>query len=813
VGIAGEAGVGKSRLLLEFINQLPKTEFIYLEGRCLRYGESILYMPILEILRSYFDIKEEDRDDIINRKINEKINALEEKLVSCVAPIQELLTQSTEDESYLALDPRQKREKTFESLRELFITESQNKPLMLVFEDLHWIDKTSQEFLDYLIGSIANSHIMLVILYRSEYTHPWASKSYYTKIGLTQLRTGSSTQMVTALLANGQVTTELQQLVLNRSSGNPLFTEEFTYSLLESGAIQKQGRQFVLTTKASDIHLPDTIQGIIAARLDRLDDRLKYTMQVASVIGREFTFRILQAITGMHEEIKPCLHHLQGLELIYEKSLFPDLEYIFKHALTQEVAYNSLLQKRRKEIHRKIAIAVEELFADRLEALFEIIAYHYSKSGELVKAYQYLKLSGQKATKKFSNWEAFQFYKTACNILDKMKDDPGTKEKKLEILHLMAIPMQLLGYPDNSLHFLKLGEMLSEELGDKKNLSLFLGSIGSYHSVRGGNPLLGIKYSEKSFHEAEKIDGIDIMAPVASRLCAFHIIAGEPYKTSLLALKVIKVIERQKRQHDFFGLGNNVYTALSLYYGHSLGWLGDFEKGEFHCKKGLEFGKKIDSLTGLALAEFLYGYLYVHKGDGENIKKHFQECIKYCEEGEALIWLGLAWTGLGVGHFFINDKESALRYINKGMKIQKDTGIPYYLSFHHFALGMVQLAFGNFKQSEDSFNDALRLSHNHNEKWIEGTSRIYLGITMANNDPSKIEKAEESILKGIEILDARKIKPWSSIGYFSLGMLQAGCGKMGQARIHLNNAERMFKEMGMKYWLALIRQSGVISGG
>jgi tetratricopeptide (TPR) repeat protein len=424
-----------------------------------------------------------------------------------------------------------------------------------------------------------------------------------------------------------------------------------------------------------------------------------------------------------------------------------------------------------------------------------------------------MKLSGQKATKKFSNWESFQFYKTACSILDKMKDGPQTNMKQLEILHLMAIPMQLLGYPDNSLHFLELGEKLSEEIGDKKNLSLFLGSIGSYHSVRGGDPLLGIKYSEKSFQEAAKIEDINIMAPVASRLCGFYIIAGEPYKTSLLALKAIKMLESQKRQHDFFGLGNNVYTALSLYYGHSLGWLGEFEKGELQCRKGLEFGKKIDSLTGLALAEFLYGYLYMHKGDGQNVKKHFQECIKYCEEGGALIYLGLAWTGLGMGHFLIDDKEPAQKYIKKGMKIQKDAGIPYYLSFHYFALGMVQLASGHVKQSEESFKAALRLSHEHNEKWIEGTSRIYLGITTAHDDKLKIEKAEESILEGIKILEDRQIKPWSSIGYFNLGMLQAHRGKMRPARINLQIAGNLFKEMGMNYWLSLTRQSGAFIDG
>ncbi len=811
VGIEGEAGVGKSRLLLELVNQLPEAGFSYLEGRCLRYGESVIYMPILEILRSYFGIKKDDNDSIINRRINEKIAALDEHLAGGIAPLRELLTQNSGDESYEALDPRQKREKTFEALRELFITESRKKPLILVFEDVHWIDKTSEEFLDYLIGWIAKTRIMLVILYRSEYLHPWGSKSYYTKIGLTQLRSTSSAQMLTALLGNGPISSEIKALILNRSSGNPLFMEEFTYGLLESDSIQRQGRQFVLTKRASDIQLPDTIQGIIAARLDRLDDSLKYIMQVASVIGREFTFRILQAITGMQDEIKSRLHHLQGLELIYEKSLFPDLEYIFKHALTQEVAYNSLLQKRRKAIHKNIAQAMEELFGDKLEAFVEIIAYHYSKSGELDQSYQYLKLSGEKATKKFSNWEAFQFYKKACSTLDKMKDGPAINKKKLEVLHLMAIPMQLLGYPDNSLHYFKLGEMLSTELGDKKNLSLFLGSIGSYHSVRGGDPLLGIEYSEKSFHEAEKIEDIGIMAPVASRLCAFYIIAGEPYKTSVLAMKAIKKIENQKRQHDFFGLGNNVYTALCLYYGHSLGWLGDFENGKLHCKKGLEFGEKFDSLMGLALAEFLYGYLYMHQGDGENVKSHFQECIKYCEEGDALIWLGLAWTGLGIGYFFIHDTETALRYINKGMKIQKDAGIPYYMSFHYFALGMAQLASGDVKLSEESFQGALRLSHKHNEKWIEGTSRIYLGITIAHDDDSKIETAEKSILEGIAILEDRKIKPWASIGYFYLGMVQSQRGDMKPARINLKRAEKMFKEMGMNYWLSLIRQTGGIN--
>ncbi|GAG14639.1 unnamed protein product, partial [marine sediment metagenome] len=257
--------------------------------------------------------------------------------------------------------------KAFEAIKDILIWESQNKPLTLAVEDLHWIDKTSGEFLDYLIGSLASAHILLILLYRPEYTHQWASKSYYNQIWVDQLSTNTSAELVQSILEEGEVVPELRELILNRAAGNPLFMEEFTHTLVENGSIQKKDHQYVLSIKASDIQVPDTIQGIISARMDRLEENLKRTMQVASVIGRDFAYRILQTITGMREDLKSYLLNLQGLEFIYEKSLFPELEYIFKHALTQEVAYNSLLLKRRREIHGKIGNAIEELYPDRLE--------------------------------------------------------------------------------------------------------------------------------------------------------------------------------------------------------------------------------------------------------------------------------------------------------------------------------------------------------------------------------------------------------------------------------------------------------------
>ncbi len=433
VGIVGEAGVGKSRILLEFKNSLPQNKYAYLEGRCLHFGGSMSYLPFLDILRSYFDIKEGDQVTIIKKKMADKIATLDEKLENALPPLMELLSLKVEDEDFRKLEPQQKREKTFEAIRNLLIRISQEMHIVLAVEDMHWIDNTSQEFLNYLIGSLASTHILLVLLYRPEYTHQWGSKSYYRKIGLNQLTTQSSAELVQAILEGGEVSPEIRELILNRTSGNPLYMEELTHSLLENGSIQKKDHQFVLSGRASDIQIPDTIQGIIAARMDRLEDNLKRTMQVASVIGRDFAFRILQTITGLREELKAYLLNLQGLEFIYEKSLFPELEYIFKHALTQEVAYKSLLHKRRKEIHRKIGNAIEQIYTERLEEFYEILAYHFVKGEIWDKALTYLHHAGGRAMQKSAYVEAMAHLRKGLELLHTLPETTERAELELAL--------------------------------------------------------------------------------------------------------------------------------------------------------------------------------------------------------------------------------------------------------------------------------------------------------------------------------------------------------------------------------------------
>ena len=801
VGLLGEAGVGKSRLLLEMRNLLPQGEYHYLEGRCLQYGGSMAYLPVLDILRSYFDIKEGDREFLIKKKMEEKILDLDEKLKGVIPPFQSLLSLKVDDEDFSKLEPKEKREKTFEALRDLMIRVCQEKPLVLTVEDLHWMDKTSEEFLGYLMGWLANTPIMLLLLYRPEYNHPWGSKSYYTKIGLDKLGTQSSSELVKAILEEGEVAPELTQLILNRAAGNPLFMEEFTHILLENGSIERKDEKYVLSGKASDIQVPDTIQGIIAARLDRLEDNLKRTMQVASVIGRDFAFRILQTITGMREELKSYLLNLQGLEFIYEKNLFPELEYIFKHALTQEVAYNSLLHKRRKEIHEKIGRALEELYPDRLEEFYEMLGYHYSRSDNFGKACQYLKLSGKKTEGKYCSWEAIRFYKEAIDTLNKQPEEGNKKREKLQVIHLTTFPMLHLGYPEDFLPILQEGERLSKELDDKRSLVMISGRMGSYFA-HIGKPLRGMKYAESAFEEARKTRDLDLMAPAAFEVCAPTMGAGEFHKTVDVDVSVLNLIEQEKRESDFFGQSMNVYSTLCGRCGGSMSYLGHFHEAETVLEKGLLNATAISDLRALAVVELYFGHMFWAKGVWERAKEHYEICIKHSEEMKWPMVSSLAWSGLGHACSFLGDQVTAGKNIEKGLKIQLDAGIGWWISLHYVFLSAVRFNSGDLKGALGFIEKALQLSQKNAQKWMEGQSWIWMGRILGRSDPSRKDKAEQNILRGINILEKLVLKPFFTKGRLFLGEFYLDTGEKEKAMETLKEAEAMFQEMRMDYWLA-----------
>ena len=799
VGIVGEAGVGKSRLLLQLREILTREEYTYIEGRCLHYGGPIAYLPLLDILRFYFDVKEGEQEALIREKMERKIIQIDEKLKDILPPLYEILSLKIEDEEFLKLEPQQKREKTFEAIRNLLVRESQNMPLILVIEDLHWIDKTSEEFLTHLTGWLANTNILLILLYRPEYTHGWGSKSLYSQIGVDQLSTSTSTELVQFALG-GEVTPELRELILSKTGGNPLFIEEFTRILVEGGCVQMKDYKCELSTEACHIYVPDSIQGIIAARMDRLEDNLKRTLQIASVVGRDFAFNILQTIPTIQEDLKSHLLELQAFEFIYEKSLFPELVYMFKHALTQEVAYNNLLLKRRKEIHEKIGQAIEKLYSDRLEEFYEMLAYHYSRSQNSEKAYQYLKLAGNKAARGYANWEAFHFYREALNVLSHEPATVDNKRRGIEVRLLMEGPMISLAHPEDSRQILDEGERLATELGDEKSLAAFYNMIRGYYSVRG-QPFQGITYAESSFKAALKVQDIDLAISTGFGLCVSYGTMGEHLKIAEVAPTVISLLEKTQGESEVFVRPWNVYSTLLVLLGLSTGWTKDFGEGKALCDKGLDFALRIDDLYSKAWGEVMYSILLTGQGDVKNAIEHAQNGVRLCEEGQILVILGTGLASLADAYCLSGELETALEHAERGLQVGRDSGLSIAWAQSYCSLSSTYLLLNDLKNARSCAEKAVKLSHDNNEKWVEGKSRVALGRILAKAEPPQSDEAEKYILQGINILEGLQAKPLFSQGYLHLGEFYADTGQEKKALEYLKKAQATFQEMGMDYWL------------
>jgi tetratricopeptide (TPR) repeat protein len=430
-----------------------------------------------------------------------------------------------------------------------------------------------------------------------------------------------------------------------------------------------------------------------------------------------------------------------------------------------------------------------------------VLAHHYSKSQNLEKAYHYLRLSGDKASRSYSNWEAFRFYEEAIGVLNRFPDSEENTRNKIEVRLLMEGPMRLLGFPGDSLSILQEGEKLSKEIGDEKSLAIFYSILGFYFSVRG-DASLGRKYSENGFQEAMKVEDIDLAAPIAFDLCAAYNISGEFKKLVKVAPKVLALLEKTKRESEFFSrpFNFNLYSAICSYYGRSMGWLGDFQEGQVYCEKALRFARETNNIYSIGWAEFMCGFFFNTHGDGRKAIDHFERSIKYLEEGQLFLILGLAWAGLGWGYYFAGDLDTAREYTEKGIKIHTDVGNPVLLSQLYLYLGMAQLDSSDVPMALKSIEQALDLSLARNEKYSEGIAKILLGRAYGKGEKPQYEQAKEHILNGIRIVEELGMKPYFSVGHLFLGELLADAGCYEESLEHLVMAEKLFGEMGMEYW-------------
>jgi class 3 adenylate cyclase/predicted ATPase len=500
-GVMGEPGVGKSRLFYEF-KLLSQRGCLVLETFSVSHGKAYPCLPLIDLLKNYFQLTNHDDERRRREKITGKVLTLDRSLEDTLPYLFFLLGIAQPTSPLQQMDPQIRRKRILEAIKRLLLRESFNQPLIIIFEDLHWLDAETQAFLQLLSESVATARILLMVNYRPEYQQPWSGKAYFAQLRLDPLGKEQAEEMLTALLGDASESppprwerarervpdtdlSVLKRFILDKTEGNPFFMEEIVQTLREQGMFSGETRRSMFLP--TDLRLPTTVQGVLSARMDRLPSEEKSLLQTLAVIGREFSASLLRkVVTDREDDLHRLLSRLQAGEFVYEQSAFPEVEYIFKHALTQEVAYNSLLIERRKVLHERTAQAIEEVYPHRLDDHYSELAYHYSRSGNTQKAVDYLQLAGQQAVQRSANSEAITHLTGALELLKTLPDTPERAQQELTLLIALGAPLQATkgwAAPEMGTAYTRAQE-LCQQLGEDTQLFMVLWGAWQFHVVR-----------------------------------------------------------------------------------------------------------------------------------------------------------------------------------------------------------------------------------------------------------------------------------------------------------------------------------------
>ncbi len=517
VAAMAEAGTGKSRLFFEF-KAISQSGCMVLEAFSVSHGKASAFLPVIDLLWKYFEITSDDDERKRREKITGRVLALDRSFEDALPYLYALLGLSDANGPLEDTDAQTRKGRSLEAIKRILLRESLNQPLIVIFEDLHWVDDETQAFLNLLADSIGAARILMLVNYRPEYSDQWNSKAYYTQLRLDPLGRENADEMLTALLGDGKDIVPLKRLIVERTVGNPFFMEETVLVLFDEGALARNGAAVKLTRPLSQLKIPPTVQAILAARIDRLAPDEKELLQTLAVIGKELPLTLVREVAGAGG-LERRLEHLQLAEFIYEQPATGDMEYTFKHALTQEVAYNSLLSERRKLIHHQTARAIEALYAERLEDRYGELAHHYGRAADNRKAAHYLSLAAGQALERSANDEALAHAEAGLKLLEALPDDRERAEMELDLrLSLGPALRSVKGLADEEAGAaLSRACELCRRLGRIRSLPGALGALSVYHSMRGERQQ-ALEYEQEALAIAHQLNDPVEEALILSRV-------------------------------------------------------------------------------------------------------------------------------------------------------------------------------------------------------------------------------------------------------------------------------------------------------
>jgi len=800
VGIVGEAGVGKSRFVYELTRIAAMHDWRVLRCGGVSHGATTPLLPISELLRRYFAIEDADAPDSIRVKVSEALLSWDEALRPLLTPLLALLDVAIDDSAWRNLDPLQQRRRIQEAVKEFLRHESRVQPLVVIVEDLHWIDAATQALLDSFVESLPAARLLLLVDYRPEYEHRWGSKTYYSQLRLGALPPEKASEFLDAVLGQDAALEPLKRLLVRR--GNPFFIEESIRTLVETRALTGERGAYRLTRPIQTIDVPATVQLILAARIERLAAADKQLLQTASVIGKDVPLALLHAVADAgDEDVQHGLARLKAAEFLYETRLPPDPEYTFKHALTHEVTYGTLFEDRRKDLHARIVDAVELVYPDRLSEHVERLAHHAVRGEVWEKAVTYLRQAGVKAlARSATNREAAMCFEQALAALGHRPESRETLELAIDLRIDLKASILVFGEFDRVIQSLREGERLATTLGDPWRLCQL-----SMHMcqalVLAGNPTEALAFGRKALALVESVEDLAIKVAANVYFSSALLWTGALREAEDLLLKVLKTLDGELSRQRFAHTGFPAVTARSyLTLVHAD--LGRFDEGIACGEEGIQLAEAVDHPYFVLAVTVYLAQLQVARGA-------FGEAVGLLERTAPLArdrsLFSLVHAGTqGYAYAFSGRPAEGIPLLEESLRALEAMGHTVGQSIQFVYLGAAYALTDRLDDALAAAGRALTVSRDHGHRNAEAKALRLLGDISARRD--SMEGAERHYRDALGLAEELEIRPLIAHCHAGLGRLfecagKECAGKREEARRHLTAAQAMYREMDMTYWL------------
>jgi class 3 adenylate cyclase/tetratricopeptide (TPR) repeat protein len=769
--IMAEAGVGKSRLLYEFRKAIANEDVTFLEGKCLSYSRGAAYHPLIDVLKSNFDVGEEDGDSEITEKLKRGLKTLGADEASTLPYLLELFSVKEIGIDKIPMSPEEKKDRIIEAVKEITVRGSEIRPLIIAVEDLHWVDKSSEEYLKKLLDSLSGARVFLIFTYRPDFVHTWGGRSYHSQVNLNRLSNQESLHMVSHLLGAGELAGELEELILEKTEGIPFFIEEFIKSLKDLKIIESEANKYHLAKDIQNLVIPATIQDVIMARVDSLTEGAKEVLQTGSVIEREFGYELIKEVSGFPE--KELLSHLSLLkdsELLYERGIYPESTYIFKHALTQVVAYDSLLERRRQELHKIIGQAIEELYANRLAEQYEVLAYHFAKGEEWAKALEYFCKAGEKAAQTFANREAVALYDQALEAARHLGDTADIET--LMAIHQAKVNFYfvLSDFESSRVEGQRL-LALARRVGDRVTESVALASMGKA-SLYAHDLERALAYSNQALEVAEAADAKLALSGAYYIVGATHAVRGE---IDLARKRIDQALTVSQSGGDV------IHHGLSLYYAGLLkNWEGEYTEALHSLSDALRIASEHNLSAPLLQCLWVKGLALTGKGAYDEARLALEEGLAFSKKVGDEIWGHRLLNSLGWLYGECGDLERALDLNRRAAMAARKRGDPETIANSELNLGDTHLAQGDLVLAEEFFDGVYHLVRDPaTSEWMRWRYSMHLfaslgELWLTRGDHTKAQEFANQCLEIATRTNSRKylVKGWRLKGEIAFARRQ-----------------------------------------